>query len=741
MENTEFFDKEQEIDIKKYLSILNRRKYILLLVLILCCPFVIIKALSGKPVYQATTKLLIQRGDVPGLITNNRISYDPEFLATQTQTIKSGEVGRHVVNLLNLNDTYNMYFPVQVPKVSISGSIRKWLSDFSLSVLKFTGIKGENTSPTETESQQISEEEINEQRIDAFSKMIAGGLMIQSGAEQGNVIYVSYVSPNPKFSADVVNTVALAYKRFLLEMRLDSTTQTIEWMKTKAETEREKLEANEKKLQEYKLKHDIYTINNQEAFFPKKISEISSRLINAQATLNELESRYKEVNRISTEEILNLSMVAKNQAVQDLRQMIIKKEQEITELSKTLGPKHPELIGAQKDLQILEDKLDSEVKNVIRALKTEYELAKQQTQGIREQLEKTKQEAAVMNEKLIQSEILNRDVEINRLLYDRLISRIKEYDVTEKSQNVDVSVIEKATIPHNPLHEGPKRKLLVGFLTSLCLGLGLIFLMEFLDNTVKTSEDAEERLGIPVIGMIPLLRAADGKIEEIVKNSPNSVVSEKYKTIRTAILLSSTDGMPKSILISGMNQGTGKTVTSVNLAITIAQSKKRVLLVDSDMRRPKIHKIFNLANTLGLSTYLSKETNISPLSCEDIPCLDIVPAGPVPSNPSELLSSGRLAEFIHITSKNYDFILFDSPPIVNVTDALLISRNVDQIIMVVRSGVSTYDSISKAYKNIKNINPEVMGQIINAVDEKKHNYAYQKYYSSYGYYKDNESGA
>ncbi|MBC2717942.1 MAG: polysaccharide biosynthesis tyrosine autokinase [Desulfobacteraceae bacterium] len=726
----------EDIPIKDYLYVMLRRKNIILLVFLICLPFILIKAFSATPVYQATTKLLIQKNYDPSFASNYRFAYDPYFLSTQAQLIKSSKVAKKVMESLKLDETYNRYFDDKNQDSSIAKDLIHWFKNLYSIVLKLAGTVNNNPSSTQAVKNESTAEEPKNQKIKSIAKMVRNGITIDSDLEKGDIVNVSFSSTNPIFAADVVNTVASAYQHLLLEMKLESTSQSLEWMKTNADAERVKLECSEKKLREYKKEHDIYTIDDQEAIFPKKITQISSNLTQAQAEVNELESLYQEINRIAPEEAQNLPVVADTETIRELRRQIINKEQEIAGLSKSIGYKHPKMIRANKDLNALNDKLNNEIQNVIQSVKNRYELALQKAKSLQSLLDKTKQNAAFMSDKLIQYEILNRDVEVHRLLYDRLLSRIKEFNVTEQQQAVDVWVVENADIPSSPITKGPKRTILLGIIVSLIAGIGLAFFLEYMDNTVKTSEDAEERLGLPVLGMIPLLKENEQDIEKIVFQAPSSIISEAYKAIRTSVLLSSPDGAPKSILISSMNQGVGKTVTSVNLAISFAFSDKKVLLIDGDMRRARIHKIFNLDNTSGLSTYLADQSGLTILKNKGLDYLDIAPAGPVPPNPSELLSSSRLNKLITDVSDSYDFIIFDSPPMFNVSDAHLISQVAEQTILVTRSGVTTYDAVARAYKMLADINSEMLGLIINAVDLKKQHQYYSKYDGQYGYYKN-----
>lgn len=728
--------REEEINIKDYLFVLLRRKNSILLVLLVCLPFILIKAFSATPVYQSTTKLLIQKNYDPSFLSNYRFSYDPYFLSTQTQLIKSSKVAATVVESLSLDETYSRYFQKNAQDSSIARDLVNWFKNLYSVGLKLAGINTNDPSASPIVKSESNTEETKKQKIESLAKMVRNGIAVDSNLEKGEIVNVSFSSTNPVFAADVVNTVVSAYKRLLLEMKLESTTQTLEWLKINSDAERIKLEASEKKLREYKQEHDIYTVNDQEAIFPKKIAQISDNLTHAQAEVNELESLYIEINRITPEEAINLPVVADNETVSELRRQFINKEQEIAGLSKSIGYKHPKMIRAKKNLNAMKEKLSDEIRNVIQSIKNRYELADQKAKSLEVLLNKTKQNAAFMGDKFIQYEILNRDVEVHRLLYDRLLSRIKEFNITEQQQTIDVWVIESADTPTSPITKGPKRAVLVGILFSLAAGIGLAFFLDHMDNTVKTSEDAENRLGLPILGMIPLLKESEQDIEKIVLQSPSSITSEAYKAIRTSVLLSSPDSAPKSILISSMNQGVGKTVTSVNLAISFAQSNKKVLLIDGDMRRARVHKIFNLENTSGLSTYLSGQSDITILKNNDLDYLDIAPAGPVPPNPSELLSSSRLNKLIMDLSDNYDFIIFDSPPMFNVSDAHLISKAAAQTILVTRSGLTTYDAVTKAYKMLTDINSEMLGLVINAVDLKKQQQYYSKYDGPYGYYKN-----
>jgi succinoglycan biosynthesis transport protein ExoP len=269
-------------------------------------------------------------------------------------------------------------------------------------------------------------------------------------------------------------------------------------------------------------------------------------------------------------------------------------------------------------------------------------------------------------------------------------------------------------------------------------GVGLAFFVEYLDNTIKFPEDAEAKLGAPVLGIVNLLSAKGKSIEAIVMKEPQSVFAEGYKVIRTSILLSSSDKPLKNILITSISPGEGKTATAVNIALTVAQSEHSVLLVDGDLRRPRIHKIFGLDNSKGLSTYLAGASDIHIVPAASRSGVQVMPSGPVPPNPSELLSSRRMQQLLTLLSEKFDIVIWDSPPLMTVTDSLVLSKILDGTIIVAKAGETTFENVRKGMKSLSDIESHFLGIIINALEVKKNDYYYNRYYQSYYYGKEKE---
>ncbi|NWF76756.1 MAG: polysaccharide biosynthesis tyrosine autokinase [Nitrospirae bacterium] len=691
---------EKEIHLRDYLKVIYKRRYTVYTFFIIVCVVVIIGTLSSTPLYKATTKVLIEKVEPYNLsmMYPYYMPYDPEFYETQYQLIKSKSVAEKVVKMLSLENTYEKYFK----------DAKKIFSD------------DQKTSRTEI-----------------LTNIISSGIIV-TPVKNSKIVNISFLSTNPDFAEIVANTVAQAYIDEILEMRMNASRYSLEWMTKKAEEEKIKLEKSEQALQDYMKANNIVTLQDKIAITPEKLSEFNAQLIKAETKRKEIESLYYKVMNLSPDlkDAETIPAIASDNTIQSLRSQILKAEQNIEDLSKKYGQKHPSMIRAQEELKILEQKKEQEIKRVIGTIKNEYELARANEANLQRMLSNTKAEALDLNEKFIRYGVLTREVETNRQLYDALIKRIKEQSVTEEIRDVNVWVVEKGEKPVTPVKPRKTLNILLGILVGLFGGVGIAFFFEYLDNTIKTPEDVEAKLGVPVLGTIPLLGEKDDNITDIILKEPQSIYAESYKTIRTSIFLSSSDKPPQNILIVSTGPEEGKTVTSVNLAVTIARSGHSVLLVDADLRKPRIHSIFGLNNLSGLSTYLAGATpDINTLYKRPLSNFCVISSGPIPPNPSELLGSKRMQDFIRIVNTEFEVIIWDSPPLMTVSDTLILSRITDGTIIVARAGKTTYDIVRKGLNLLQgrrenDIHSHVLGIVINAFDIKKADY----YHKLYNYY-------
>jgi succinoglycan biosynthesis transport protein ExoP len=724
-------EEEREIHLRDYLKTVVKRRQTALTFFAVVFALTLILTLSSTPLYMATTKVLIEKSEPTNLAMMNMYynSYDPDFYETQYQLIKSTSVGQKVVKMLNLDRTYESYFKGKEAGFNVVGGTIGWFKEVFSTILNVAGITKPSPPPADVKDTGAE--------LDAKTERIAktiGASIIVTPIKNSKLVNISYMSTSPEFAALIANSVATAYKENLLDMQMSSSRYAMRWLTEKAEEERAKLEKSEQALQEYMKDKDIVTFENKLAIVPEQLSEVATKLASAETKRKEMESLYHAVQGLARnpEKADTIPAIASDPTVQALRLQILSAEQNIIDMSKKYGRKHPAMIAAMNDLKGLKEKKVLEIRRVIESIRNDYELAKATEENFRRMGAQTKAQTLNLNEKFIQYGALKRETETNKQLFDAIIKKIKEQNITQDVQTVDVWVVEKAEVPKSPAKPNKARNILLGLMIGLLGGIGLAFFVEYLDNTIKSIEDAEARLGVPVLGVVTLLKAKGKNMDQIVREEPQSAFAESYKSLRTAILLSSAVNPPKNILITSISPGEGKTVTSVNLAMTIAQAAHKVLLVDGDLRKPRVHKVFGLDNSKGLSTYLAGASDTEIVRSSAVPNLSIITSGPIPPNPSELLSSSKMSDLLQRLNELYDIVIWDAAPLLTVTDSLILSKVLDGTIIITRAGETTYEGVNRGIKSLHDIEAHFLGIVINALDATHGDYYYHRYYN-YGY--------
>jgi capsular exopolysaccharide synthesis family protein len=422
------------------------------------------------------------------------------------------------------------------------------------------------------------------------------------------------------------------------------------------------------------------------------------------------------------------------------------------------------VLEVSNQLKQAHEAVKSELDRAVGRTKVEYQSAFDRERMLRSALGRQKIAATQLNEQSIEYLQLKREAESNRTLYDSLNQKLKEASVTSGLKLSNVSIVDTARVPSSPSSPNLSSNISLALLFGLLSGVSLALLLEMLDNTVRTPEQAEDVSSLPSLGTVPLTceepatkaksnsnwitvgaRANPRKEMGLISfERPKSKVAESYRALRTSILLSSIGHPPQVLMLTSALPQEGKTTTSINTAIVLAQKGGNVLLIDADMRRPSIHQVFGIRASKGLSSVLSGSSSFedSVVTAADIPNLDVLPAGPQPPNPAELLGSSLLHDYLTRWRKQYDFIVVDTPPALSVTDAVLLSAQMDSVILVLRSGKTTKEALRRARQLFDKINVRVLGVVVNAVD--LHSPDAQYYGYDYGYshsYYDEEATA
>ena len=724
---------EREITIRDYTRILVKRKTTALTFLVIVFLTVVIVTYTATPIYTSSSQVLIEENFNSNDIERQKsyIRHDPDFLATQFQLISSTNVAHRAVKKLQLDTRYRSFFFNTAKKennsffTAFKSKIKTFLKNIFPSQSEQT-----TASPADGADLLSATESVTDAEI--IAAKIRSNLKINLVANS-KTVSVEYSDKDPAMAKLVLNAIIQAYRDELLEIKLATSNYSLQWMTSKADEEREKLESSERALQKYVKNNDLVTIENKLAVYPERLREFSSQLSKAQAKQKEYESLYNQI-QTSDKTKINIESIpifVNNKILQNLREKIFQAEQKIKDLSKKYGYKHPLMINAKADHDRLVKEKKFELKRIIDSTSNAYDLAKTSESNLKQLLNKTKSEMLDISEHFTQYSIMKREVDTNRVLYDALTSSIKQASVTEQSQNIKIWVMKKAEMPRYPSKPKKKQNLMLGLIVGMLGGIGLAFFVEYLDNSVKDEKDIENRFGLTVLGAVPELQDQSSNIETYLPENLLSPLAESYRLIRAGLLLSAADHPPRSLLITSMTPKEGKTATTINLARVLAQTDKKVLIIDCDMRRPQMHSIFNVPNTPGLSNYLSGNSKTIQIQIVQDKQVYLITSGTIPPNPAELLQSTKMERLIEEMLNKFDFVVLDSPPVQRVTDSLALSNLVDGTLLVVRAEKTTYDSLESGLKKIREAQANILGVVLNGTNKNHHDSGYYGYYENY----------
>jgi len=556
------------------------------------------------------------------------------------------------------------------------------------------------------------------------------------------IVQISFLSPDPNFAAQFTNAIAEEYIVYTFDTKFEATTRATDFLSQELVELKKRVEKSDEALVQYAREHNLVNAEERNNIVVQRLSDLNQQITKVEAEL--YASQYEAI-KDATAETLPVSLQTPLMA--QLRQRISTIEQDLASLTTQFGPRWPDVIRLQEQKAMTEQQLKVEVAKAIENERVKYEALVAQRNKLAQALAAQNALVNRLEQDSIQYNILKREVEANQQLYEGLLQRMKEAGVLAGLRSSNIQIVDPAEVPTTPYLPRVKLNLLLGLIAGLGLGVMAAFAAEFMDKTLKTPRQVEEALGLPSLAVIPvldtdskrhLLQARTGETEEtsIVSylRSLSPLAWESYRALRTALLLSTAGRPPQKIMVTSALPEEGKTTTALHLAISLAQTGARTVLVELDLRRPVLSKIFSVSRSKGMSRYLSSDVELaSQVEKTGVPNLFLIPGGPVPPNPPELMGSDRMKASLDVLSEFFTYVVIDSPPILSVTDGLVIAPSMDGIVLVINGSKTPKNAVIQARGHLDMVGGRVLGALINRVNFNGGGYGYAyPYYHAYG---------
>ena len=719
---------EESIDFLHYWRVIRKHLFEIVGLAIAVGILAALVANSMIPVYSATTKVSIEHVTPATGGTSGESWYSMQkYPGTQYQILKSKAVAEQVVESLKLWE--HPYF--NKAEIETGSSWRKYLPFLENEKKK---------EDTRTEEEKLAD------RKKGLVGMVQGGISIKP-VKDTYVVEISFSSSSPELAALIANSVVDAYIKRNLDARFKEVKKISDWMTESLGGISTQLEGSESKLQRYRSKEDLLDVGKgASGFMTEQLDDLSNKVIKERIAYNQLKVLKRQANRFSKmplEEVLNNPSIYKHPTLSELKSLEVAATRKLAELKKRYGPKHPKMKQAENEVEAIQDRYRQLIPSIIRGVDEDFEVSRQNLVSLERQFESLKKKVQSANVKGFELERLQQDVEGNRKLRDLFMEEYKQTSLNSSFETDRVRVVDAAVVPGAPSKPNKQRIIMMSVLLAMFVGIGLAFLIDYLDQTIKTSEDVERKLGLAAMGLLPdmdarKIKKGEIKPERAYLEDESSNFSETIRTIRTSITLSALDSPHKIILSTSSVPGEGKTTVACNVALSMSQLEK-TLIFDADMRRPSTKKILGYDHhSVGMSELLAGTAEFKDVIHKvEGSNLHVITAGAIPVDPLDLLASKKFKMLLEQLAKIYDRIIIDSPPVSLVSDAILLSSLSDAVIYVVKSDSTNSKIVNASIQKLRHVNAHVVGVVINNVDIKKmskyYGYGYGKYYGG-GYY-------
>ncbi len=753
--------------------------------------------MAQKPnIYRATSKIQVDLEQTnPDLVTNDRqrplTNLDPSYFNTQLQLLNSDTLLRRVIKDHSL-DTNREF------QAELSGSSPSALR----SILRSIGLSGSEPSSgsvsengNSLNSSLVSAEEIEEAiRLAPYVDMIKRSMEVEPVREprttlkDTRLIDVSYRHTDPELAAFIVNSVGETFAMTNQEQRTGTSRKTSDFLQERISDLQAEVRSDEIKLVELEKDEGILKTPGDQTIVLERLAGLNKDLLVAENERKTAEAEYNSVKgspertkslaeaesaRFITErENFLIAFRSDTQKkVADLQAARSRLLVEFQESAPEIKEIDDQVASLERSLTDATEKANKEIQTfrertastLLKVLETKYLRSKEKEDKIRAAFNVQFEEAQGQNAGAVMLKLLQQNIETNKGFLDNLRRQQSSNDVASQGSDNNIRVAEYAIPPKQAVSPRRVTTVIGTLLLSTLFGIGLALFLEYLDDTIRTAEEIESLLQLPALAAIPSLDSmpkrrlllvggsdkpdeGDAEVSELLIHAdPRSSLAEAYRQLRTSILLSTAGHAPKSLLITSGLPAEGKTTTATNTAISLAQTGARVLLIDADMRRPRMHSVFGISNNTGLSTLLSttlvESEVLTTIKMDERTKLNVLTSGPIPPNPAELIGSEQMANLLKIVQRHYTHVVVDSPPINSFTDGVLVASMVDGVILVVHSGRSSRQVVRRAKQILQDVGARIFGVVLNNIDIHSHDnyYYYQSYYDRNSYFSEDDS--
>jgi len=719
--HTSGFAPDSEVHLLDRFAILYRYRRIAVTVFVLTSAVMMIQGYTNVQLFQARGQLLIEderSTAVPGIqSTENTYYEDPEpYYNTQFRILKGRDLTRRVVKRLHLENVPEFNGTAKPPSTPFT-FVRE-IETRVLALVRPTAAQQPAEPPKVDETQDES----------ALVSAFIGRVTVEP-IKQSRLVDVTFTSTDPQFAALAVNTLIDEYAEQNLAIKLESSQNMLDWLAKELDKQLKKVQDSEQALATYREKQNAMSLDDKQNIVTQRLTALNDAMIKARTEKISKESLFNQVKSISGGASPDaIPAIAGSQQVQTLKNKMNELVREKSRLEERYGPKNPQVQANAAQIQDTQRQIDFETTKAVQTIKNDYETAVLQERTLSANLEAAKADAQDLSRKSVGYNVMEREAQSNRAVLQSLMQRENELSVAANSRANNVRVVDRAEVPKAPLAPAGRRTWMVSMMVGLVLALGVAFGLDYMNDTIKTPEDVNRRLKLPFLGLVPSVR---GEKHPLLTSShvPHDF-GESFRALRTSLISKYPDPGTKLIVVTSAQPLEGKTTTAANIAMALAYGGSRVLLVDADMRRPGLHRPLRLTNDRGLSQVLVGQARVRDVIQRTVdPNLLAITAGKTPPNPSELLASERMRTLLtNLSHGPFDWIIIDTPPVLAVTDAVILAPLVSGVTYVIGAEMTRRRLAERALDIIMSARPRYAAVVLNRVDFARNKYYYSRYY-------------